>query len=565
MLIASGERGAPSTELPAIAPRAIAHISKEYCMGRLSSLGLRSILVGATLLTGATLAPRASGATVHAADPSTLTVGFNSDPDTLDPQKTGTAAAAAILQYVGDELIALSPQDKIVPDLASSYSVSRDGLTYSFVLRRDVTFQDGTPLDAAAYVATFKRLLDPASKAVVQAGRLGQVAAVTRTGAYTFAIRLAKPYVFFLYQLTDSNFIPLSPTALKAEGDGFGRKPVSTGPWEVQQWQTGSQIVLVRNPHYHWGPSFVRSGPPTIGTLVFRILVNDAPATNALQAGEIDELASVPTASVPRIQAAGQYTILKALSLGARFMEFNVTQPPFDDIRVRKAINYAINRQAVVQIALNGLGIPLYGVLAPPMYGYWPGITSYGYAYNPRKALALLAQAGYTKKGDVLQKNGKPLAFTLLSSQGDPSFPKAALVIQDQLKGLGITVNIQTQEFVTEIATVHKGKTQADLLGYNYPIPDIFYIWFHSSQIGTGFADSFYRDPTLDALIVRMRGTVDAASRQALVIQLEKYVSDQALWGTAWDGYTYTALQPRVKGAFLDPRGRVILNNVTIG
>ncbi len=533
-------------------------------MRRSSLTGVRRLAALASILTVAAIGPWAGGHAARAAGSTTFTVALNPEPDTLDPQKTGTAAAATVLQYVGDGLVALSPRNKIVPDLARSYSVSRDGLLYTFALRQDVRFQDGTPLDAAAYVATFKRLLDPATKAAVQASRLGTVAAVGATGKYSFTIRLAKPYAFFLYQLTDSNFIPLSPKALKAEGSGFGRQPVSTGPWEVRQWQTGNQIVLARNPNYHWGPSFVRSGPPRIDKLVFRILLNDAATTDALQSGEVDEVLSLPSASEPRIQASGQYTLLKALNQGARFLEFNVTQPPFDDSRVRKAMNYAINRQAVVQVALNGLGVPVYGVLAPPMYGYWPGVAAYGYAYNPRKALALLAQAGYVKRGGVLQKNGKPLAFTLLTSNGDPSFPKAAVVIQDQLKGLGVAVTIQTQEFATEIATVRKGATQADLLGYNYPIPDIFYIWFHSSQIGDGFGDSFYRDPRLDALIVKMRGTVDGAQREALVVQLEKYVSDQALWGVAWDGYTYTALQPRVKGAFLDPRGRVILNGVTL-
>jgi len=517
----------------------------------------------ASILTGLILAPLIAPRPARAADATTLTVAISAEPDTLDPQVTGLAVSSSIDAYIGDGLVALSPQNKIVPALAQSYTVSRDGLTYTFNLRRDVTFQDGTPLDAAAYVASFKRLLNPATKAAVQAGRLGQVAAVTAIGTYSFTIRLVKPYAFFLYNLTDSNFIPLSPKALTAEGKGFGRKPVSTGPWQVQQWQTGSQIVLVRNPSYHWGPSFVQSGAPKIQKIVFRILTNDAAATAALQSGEVDQL-TLSTASAPRIQAAGQYTILKALNQGARFLELNVTQPPFDDIRVRKAMSYAINRQAVVQVALNGLGVPLYGVLAPPMYGYWAGIKGYSYPYDIQKARALLAQAGYTQQNGVLQKNGKPLGFTLLTSTGDPAFPKAAVVIQDQLKQVGIAVTIQTQDFATEIATVHKGKTQADLLGYNYPIPDIFYTWFHSSNIGTGFNDSFYKDPTLDALIVKMRGTADAAQREALVIRLEKYVSDQALWATAWDGYNYIAFQSRVKGQVLDPRGRVILNNATL-
>jgi peptide/nickel transport system substrate-binding protein len=388
------------------------------------------------------------------------------------------------------------------------------------------------------------------------------VSSITATGKYTFTIKLSKPYAFLLYQLTDANFIPLSPTALKAEGAGFGRKPVSTGAWEVQQWQTGSQIVLVRNPNYRWGPSFVQPGPARIDKLVFRILLDPAAATAALQSGEVDELL-LPTASVSRILASGQYSVQKYLSAGVSFLEFNVTQAPFNDLKVRQALNYAINKQAVIQVVLNGFGVPISGVLSPVMYGYWPGIKSYGYSYNPQKALALLAQDGYVKQNGVLEKNGKPLTFTALTSTL-LYFSKLAQVVQDQFKQIGVTMNIQTLDFNTEIATVRKGHSQADFLGYLYNIPDIFYIWFHSSQIGDGFGDSFYRDPKLDALIVKMRTTVDDSARNALVAQLERYVSDKALWIPLLDGYAYVAFQPRVKGVSINPRGYVILNNATL-
>jgi peptide/nickel transport system substrate-binding protein len=230
---------------------------------------------------------------------------------------------------------------------------------------------------------------------------------------------------------------------------------------------------------------------------------------------------------------------------------------------VRQAFNYAINKQAVVQVALNGLGVPIYGVLSPTMIGYWPGIKNYTYPYNPQKALALLAQAGYVKKNGVLQKNGKPLSFTAVTFSFEP-FQQTAVVVQAQLKQIGVTMNIQQQDLASAIATEQHGKSAADFEEYIYPLPDIFYIWFHSSQIGVGFADSHYRDPALDALIVKMRTTSDSAARAAILVQLEKYISDKALWVPLWDPYSFTALQPRVKGAFLDARGRLVLNNATV-
>jgi peptide/nickel transport system substrate-binding protein len=525
---------------------------------------IRRYALAGALLALTAITPLSARHVARAADASTITIGIAAEPDTLDPQKAGSAIEDVVGRYFGDGLVALSPKGKIVPGLAKSWTVSPDGLLYTFQLRQGVTFQDGTPLDAAAYVATLQRLINPATKAAIQASRLGSVAAITQTGKYSFTIRLKTPYPFLLFQLSDSgHFSPLSPAALKSEGAGFGRKPVSTGPWQVQQWVTGSQIVLTRNPNYRWGPSFVHAGPPSIARIVFRIVTNDAAQTDALQSGELDVL-NVPSASVPRIQASGQYTILKSLALQSTFFEFNVTKAPFTDVRVRQALNYAVNKQEVLQIGLGGLGQPIYGVVQPNMFNYWSGVKSYAYPYNPQKAQALLAQAGWTLKNGVEQKNGQPLSFTTVVFNPD-AFKRSAEDVQAQLKKIGVTMNIQLLDLNGEIAAVRKGNEQASLFAYaGYSLPDIFYIWFHSSQIGTGFNDSRINDPKLDALIMKMKTTIDDSTRTALVGQLERYVIDKALWVPLWDPVNYTALQPRVKGAFLDSQGNLILNDAIL-
>jgi peptide/nickel transport system substrate-binding protein len=537
-------------------------------MRRLSSALVGRLAVATSILAAATLTPFSAHHATRAASASTLTIALPAEPDTLDPQKNkaGLAIMDIVGRAFGDGLVALSPTGKLVPDLAKSWTVSRDGLTYSFTLRQDVTFQDGTPLDAAAYVATFQRLLDPVTQAAIEASRLGSVAAVTQTGKYTFTIRLKSPYPFLLYQLTDGgHFCPLSPTALKAEGAAFGRKPVSTGPWQVQQWVTGTQITLVRNPNYHWGPSFVQPGPPSVDTLVFRIVTDAAVQTEALQSGELDTiLPTAPSASLPRLQSSGRYTILRMLALQSTFLEFNVTRAPFTDVLVRRAMNYAINKQEVVQIGLGGLGAPIYGVVQPNMVDYWPGVARYAYPYDPARAQALLAQAGYTLQHRVETKGGQPLTFTADVLNID-TYKRSAEDMQAQLKKIGVTMNIQVLDVAREIAAVRAGDDQASLFSYAYDaLPDIFYTWFHSSQIGTGFNDSRIDDPKLDALILTMEATPDDKARTALVGQLERYVIDKALWVPLWDPYWYVVLQPRVKGAFLDSQGFVILNNVTL-
>src|SRR6185437_2607591 len=234
------------------------------------------------------------------------------------------------------------------------------------------------------------------------------------------------------------------------------------------------------------------------------------------------------------------------------------------DTRVRQALNYAVNKQEVVQIGLGGLGQPIYGVVQSNMFNYWPGAKKYSYAYNPAKAQALLAQAGWTMKNGVEQKNGQPLSFTTVVYNPDP-FKLSAEDIQSQLKKIGVTMNIQLLDLNGEIAAVRKGTDQASLFAYaGYSLPDIFYIWFDSSQIGTGFNDSRINDPKLDALIAKLKSTIDDKARVAVVAQLERYVINLALWVPLWDPETYTALQPRVKGVFLDSQGNLLLNNATL-
>lgn len=527
-----------------------------------------AVLVSLVLLAPSVLSPQSGPAAIHAAHAaaasSTMTIVITEEPDTLDPQKSDTAVSDEILRYVGDPLIYLAPDGRYVPGLASSYTVSHDGLLYQFTLRHGVTFQDGAPLTADAYVKTFQRALAPSTKSPLAASLLGSVASIKTTGPLSFSIRLKHPYAFFLHNLSDAGrLMPLSPTALSKEGSSFGRRPVSTGPWMVSSWKSGSQITLVRNPHYNWGPSFVQHGPPHIATLVFRIITDEATQTSAFQAGEVDELA-LPAPSVARIEAAHMYQIKRYLRQGVGlFMEFNVLKAPFNDIRVRQALNYAINKNAVLQIGIQRLGQPAYGVLSPSIPGYWPGIAHYRYSYNPRKALSLLAQAGWKMKNGVLQKNGHPFTFTLLNVPID-SWKRSALVVQAQLKSIGIQMNVQTYEFGTELSKAAAGVQQADFEGYTYSTADILYLWFDSSQIGTGLANSHDRDPHLDALIAQMRQTTDTAKRQTVIAQIQRYIADQALWVPLWTNYVYLAFQPRVHGVLLDPEGNVILNNARL-
>jgi peptide/nickel transport system substrate-binding protein len=479
------------------------------------------------------------------------------EPDTLDPHKSTTALSDTILRYVGDPLIAKDQSGKYVPGLAKSWTISPDGLTWTFQLRDGVKFHDGTPFDAAAMKATFDRALDPATKSPIAGGLLGPVKSVATTDKSTLVLTLNQPFSPLLDNLSDAGrMLPLSPKAMN-DAD-FGRKPISTGPWKVAEWRSGDRIVLARNPDYAWAADFLHKGAAFIDTIVFRIIPESATQVSAFESGEVDQL-GVPPAQVQRYLDEKRFDVKKAYRNGVGlFLEFNVTKAPFDDLALRRALNYAVDKDAVVKTALKGFGEAAYGPLPPSIRGYFPGIVQYAPHFDKAKAAEALDQAGWKLEGGVRMKSGLPLTFTLYNAAID-TWKDSAQLVQAQLKDLGIDMKIQTFEFGTLLAKAKQGEQQAHFLGYTYTNPDIVYIWFHSSNIGTGLNVSHYKDAALDKMIEDARLEVDDAKRLKLYENIQKYIVDKALWVPIWTNYIYTAYQPRGKDVKLDSEGRTIL------
>ena len=211
-----------------------------------------------------------------------------------------------------------------------------------------------------------------------------------------------------------------------------------------------------------------------------------------------------------------------------------------------------------MKTALKGFGEAAYGPLPPSIRGYFPGIVQYAPHFDKAKAAEALDQAGWKLEGGVRMKSGQPLTFTLYNAAID-TWKDSAQLVQAQLKDLGIDMKIQTFEFGTLLAKAKQGEQQAHFLGYTYTNPDIVYIWFHSSNIGTGLNVSHYKDAALDKMIEDARLEVDDAKRLKLYENIQKYIVDKALWVPIWTNYIYTAYQPRGKDVKLDSEGRTIL------
>ena len=486
------------------------------------------------------------------------------EPDTLDAQKTSAAITGLLMRYLGDTLVTKDLKGNYVPALARSWSVSRDGLTWTFQLREGVKFHDGTPMNAQAVKSSVERALAPETKSPIAAALFGPVASVQATGDLTVVIRLKEAFSPFLDNLTDPRAMVVSPQAVQQLGERFGRSPVGTGAFKFQEWRSADRIILARNPDYQWGAAYVHTGPVYVERLVLRIMPESAAQVAAFERGELSVLA-VPPPDVRRLQSGGKYTFFTFLRKGVGlFVEFNVTKEPFSDLRVRRAFNYAIEKKSVLQIALEGFGEVAYGPLPPSIWGYWEEINSYAPAYGPGEAKRLLAEAGWQPgPGGTLQKDGKPFTFVLFSAPID-TWRRSAQIVQAQLRAYGIQMEIQTFEFGTLLAKLRAGEHQAEFLGYTYTSPDIVHLWFHSSNIGTGLTFSHHKDPVLDRMIEASRTEVNQRRRLELYRDIQKHIVDKALWVPLWINTNYVAIQPNVQGAKIHSDGFVVVHDAFI-
>ena len=287
------------------------------------------------------------------------------EPDTLDAQKTSAALTGLLMRYLGDTLVTKDLRGNYTAGLARSWTVSRDGLTWRFELRQGVKFHDGTPFNAQAVKASVDRALAPETKSPIAGALFGPVASVQATGESTVVIRLKEAFAPFLDNLTDPRAMIVSPQAAQQLGDRFGRSPVGTGPFKFQEWRSADRIIFARNPEYQWGPAHVHAGPPYVERLVLRIMPESAAQVAAFERGELSILPAPPT-DVRRLQASGKYAFFTFLRKGVGlFIEFNVTKEPFNDLRVRRAMNFAVEKKSILQIALEGLGEVAHGPLPP--------------------------------------------------------------------------------------------------------------------------------------------------------------------------------------------------------
>ena len=536
----------------------------------------RLLGLGGGLAAGIGLAPMLTAcgdSTSSAATPAgggTLTMGINATPDTLDPGATGLALTLLISFALFDPLVYWLPDGKggsaFHPGLAESWTISPDASVYTFKLRKGVTFHDGTTFDAKAVKATYDHVVDPKTKSKSGLGALGPYKETRILDDYTVQIVFTAPNASFLHQQAAGNFGISSPTALAKYGPtSFGNNPVGTGPFTFQSYQAGSQLTLLKNPKYTWGPKALGEGPAKLDKLIFRIVTDDSGRYNALQSGQLQIAMNLPPNNISAAQKSGKFQQLLVPSIGTPLgMPINVTKPPTDDPLVRQAIMYAVDQNALVKDVLYDVYKPAHNVLTPITPGFSEA-ASKTYSYDPDKAGKLLDQAGWTVgDGGTRTKNGKKLSLEIiLFSGGGLELPTQFVV--SELQKVGFSANTGVQPFATAQASFNSGAHNLGSFGYYGADPYLLNIWVNSNAIQSGFNWSHYANPAVDKLIATANATAADATRNGLYEQVGVKLMQDSMYLPLWDVAGAFTLSPKVQNLHQTLNGYLAFHSATLG
>ncbi len=417
------------------------------------------------------------------------------------------------------------------PDLALSWSASPDGLAWTFKLREGVKWSDGQPFSAEDVAFTYNDIVLKKELGAKNAGNFAALKVVTVVDANTVRFELSRPFAALpAYLSYNAGVVPkhvLAADPLKTNSFNKGT-PVSTGPYKVEKYTSGQSVVLTRNDFYFGQKGYLD-----------RIVLSVVPDANTQLAqalsGEVTLMALDSKAALERVKSAPNLKVIGRPLVQYYWLALNQTDPRFTDVRVRQAFLQAIDREAIIKSVEMGYGSIANSAIAPALAAYYDPSLAARYPFDPAKAKALLAAAGWTPGPDgMLVKDGKPFRFTMDVGQKGPLEPVNALIQQD-LKKVGVAVDLNTMEWNAYIQkVVVRREYTASVNWWVYPSdPDVF-PYYHSTAAGKGFNIPGYQDPKLDEILVRGQATSDVEKRKAVYRELQAYLTDTLPYLFLW-------------------------------
>jgi ABC-type transport system substrate-binding protein len=529
---------------------------------------MKKLLASTALLAALALPALAQDMDTYQPDPNAkeggaITITYKDDVATLDPAIGYDWQNWSMIKSLFDGLMDYVPgTTELRPGLAESYEISDDGLTYTFKLRPSVRFHNGREMTAEDVVYSLNRVTNPKTQSpgagffgmiegfdAQMAGEAQGLSGVTAVDPQTVQIRLSRPDATFLHVMALNFASVVPPEAVEAAGEDFGRQPVGTGAFKLDEWTLGQRLVLEKNADY-W-----REGIPYLDQITFEVGQEPVVALLRLQNGEVDVPGDgIPPAKFQEVMAdpAQAERVVEGGQLHTGYITMNVTQPPFHNVKVRQAVNMAINKDRIVQI-INGRAVPANQPLPPSMPGY--DQAHEGYAYDPEGAKALLAEAGLADGFDT----------ELYVMNTDPN-PRIAQAIQQDLAAIGINASIQSLAQANVIEAGGAGTAPMIWSGgmawiADFPDPANFYypILGCAGAVEGGWNWSRYCNEELDAQATEADSMSDPAmanERLALWSQVYAKVMEDAVWAPVFHEERYTMRSPRMGGAdnlYVDP------------
>lgn len=483
-----------------------------------------------------------------------VTVAVSISLDSLDPYNTNSTLAQAVGKSYYEGLFMFDKDLKIQPLLATSYDVTPDGLAYTFHLRQGVKFTDGTDFNAEAVKANLDRVLNKAN-GLARYNQFNRIKSVEVVDPATVKITLNEPFSAFINSLAHPSAMMISPTALKKWGKDITFHPTGTGPFEFVEWDPATHLTVKKNPNY-W-----QKGYPKIDKLTFRTVTDNNTRAAIVQTGEAQFAYPLPFEQAKLLEKNAKLEVTAAPSIVAVYTSMNVQHKPFNDVRVREAVNYAINKEALAKVVFAGYAFPSKGVI-PQGVAYaeemkpWP--------YDPKKAKELLKEAGY------------PDGFSteLWSAYNDGTAAKAVQFLQQQLAQVGIKASVQLLESGQRVQRVQQAPDPKTA-----PVRMYYATWSAS----TGEADwalrplfatgafppvfnntAYYSNAKVDKDIQDALLTTDDAKKTQIYADAQNQIWKDAPWAFLVTTRLLSAQSKQLHGFYVMPDGSFQYKDVSL-
>ncbi len=474
------------------------------------------------------------------------------DARLLIPMLATDSASAEICSLVYNGLVKYDKDINLVDDLAKSWEVKDEGIRIIFHLRKGVRWHDGKPFTAKDVEFTYKKLVDPTVKTAYSSD-FEKIKELNIIDDYTVELIYKEPHAPAL----SSWGMPIIPEHLLKDEDlnitKYARSPIGTGPYKFKRWVTGEKIELVSNHDYF-------DGRPYIDNYIYRIIPDNASMFLELRAKGIDLMGITPLQYKRQTNTQffkDNFNKFRYPSFGYTYLGYNLKNEKFADIRVRQALNFAVDKKEIIDGALLGMGRIATGPFVPDSWAYNSDVTPG--TYEPQKAKQLLKEAGWIDSDNDgwLDKNGKNFEFTIMVNQGNDLRQQAVQIIQRRLAEIGIKVKIKVVEWSVMITEfINKKKFEAILMGWGLARePDCYDIW-HSSKTKEGeFNFISYKNPEVDELLIKGRRIFEQEKRAKIYKRIHKILYDEQPYMFLWIMDSLPIVDKRIKGIEAAPKG----------